>query len=88
MRSNTRWITWTCGLLLAGGLGVYPLSTQSAKAEDRELNPQIHHALDALHDAHKEIDEARHDFHGRKHEALDVLDKAISELEAIKDYDH
>jgi hypothetical protein len=73
--------------MLGAGLGLYPLSTQTAKAEEHDLNPSIRHALEALHDAHKEIDEAHHDWHGRKKEALDVLDKAIAELEAIKDYD-
>ena len=87
MTRNNRWITWTCGLVLAGGLGLYPLSTQSARAEDRDLNPRIHHALDALREAHKELDEAHHDFHGRKKDALEALDKAIERLDEIKDYD-
>jgi hypothetical protein len=64
------------------------LSTPASAAHDHggPLNPRIHHALDALHDARAELDAARNDFHGHKHDAEAAVDHAIDELDRIKDW--
>jgi hypothetical protein len=82
---NNRWIAWAFGLALLSG-SVYPLATRSARAEEHEHNPRIHHALEALRDARHELNEAPHDFHGHKQEALDAIDRAIEHLDRIKDW--
>jgi hypothetical protein len=89
MTRTNRWMPWTCGMLMIAGMSFLPMSDHSARADerDRQLNPKLHHAIEALKEAHDEIDSAHHDFHGRKKEALEVIDKAMAELEAIKDYD-
>ena len=83
---NGRWISWVFGLALLSGLVAYPLTSRMAKAEDHDRNPRIHKALDALRDARKELDEAPHDFHGKKKDAMDAVDKAIQHLDEIKDW--
>ena len=85
---SKRLISWVAGLALVGGLSVYPLTSRTARADEHEHdhNPRIHRALDALRDAHKELDEAPHDFHGHKKEALEAVDKAIEHLDELKDW--
>ncbi len=77
-------------LVLAGvGLGVgfgNVLSVHTAWGKDKEHNPRIHAALTALHDAQTELDEAKSDFHGHKHDAQDAVKKAVDELDRIKDW--
>jgi len=82
---NGRWISWVFGLALLSGLVAYPLTSRTAKADDQR-NPRIHKALDALRDARKELDEAPHDFHGKKKDAMDAVDRAIERLDEIKDW--
>ncbi len=85
---NKRVMSWMLGVALVGGLSVYPLANRTARAEehDHDHNPRIHRALDALREAHKELDEAPHDFHGHKKDALEAVDKAIERLDELKDW--
>ena len=83
---NSRWISWVFGLALLSGLVAYPLTSRSARAEDHDHNPRIHKALAALRDARKELDEAPHDFHGKKKDAMEAVDRAIERLDEIKDW--
>ncbi len=83
----TRWIPWTLASVAVAGMALsYTGGTALASEHEKELNPKIHRALEALYDAHTEIDHARHGFHGKKREALDVIDHAIDRLKEIKDY--
>jgi hypothetical protein len=82
------WLGWALGGVALVGVAAYPLATRSAFGEDNAHNPHIHHALDALREAHDEISNAPHNFHGQRREALDVLDHAITKLEEIKDYEN
>ncbi len=83
---NRRWLPWTLASVATAGLAI-SFAGRPAIADDheKEINPKIHRALEALHDAHDEIDHARHGFHDKKREALDVIDHAIKKLEEIKD---
>jgi hypothetical protein len=83
---NNRRISWTLALLILSGFAAYPLATRTARADEHEHNPRIHHALEALRDARKELNEAPHDFHGHKQEAIDAIDHAIEHLDRIKDW--
>jgi hypothetical protein len=86
---TNRTMTWLAvGLVSAalGGIFSGPLSIRPAYAE--EHNPRIHHALQALRDARAELNEAHHDFHGKKQDALDAIQHAIDRLDEIKDYDN
>jgi hypothetical protein len=85
VRSN-RWMSWAFGLALLTGFAAYPLANRSARAEEHEHNPRIHHALEALREARHELNEAPHDFRGHKQEALESIDKAIEHLDRIKDW--
>jgi len=82
---NYRWITWAFGLALVGGLVAYPMTSRTALAEEQK-NARIHKALDALRDARKELDEAPHDYHGKKKDAMEAVDRAIERLDEIKDW--
>jgi hypothetical protein len=42
--------------------------------------PNIHHAIDAIKAAQRELAGAKHDFCGKKHDAQEALDNAISKL--------
>ena len=82
------WLGWALGGAALLGVAALPLATHSAYGEENEHNPHIHRALEALHEAHDEISNAPHNFHGKRREALDVLDHAIQKLDEIKDYDN
>jgi aspartyl/asparaginyl-tRNA synthetase len=84
VRNHWLGMIFSCATLAA--LVAYPLATHMAYGEENSHNPHIHAALDALHQAHDEISNAPHDFHGQRKEALEVLDKAIQKLDEIKDY--
>jgi hypothetical protein len=92
-------LTWALGAAALLGLSAYPLTTHSASAGvdvtvnqhaplRLDHNPRIHKALDALRDARQELADAPHDFHGKKQEAMDAVDKAISKLDEIKDFEN
>jgi hypothetical protein len=83
---KNRWLSVTLGGVALAGLAALPASMR-AYGEENDHNPHIHHAIDALHEAHDEIANASHDFHGQRREALEVLDHAIQKLDEIKDYD-
>jgi hypothetical protein len=82
------WLSLTLGSAARVAVAAFPLATHSAYADDNGHNPHIRHALEALHEAHDEISNAPHNFHGQRREALDVLDHAIQKLDEIKDYDN
>ncbi|MGA8503748.1 MAG: hypothetical protein WB683_19515 [Candidatus Sulfotelmatobacter sp.] len=44
-------------------------------------HPEIAAALEAMHNAHHHLEDAAHDFHGHKAEAMKHLDMAIHEAE-------
>lgn len=44
-------------------------------------HPHIHAALEAMHGAHHELEDAAHDFHGHRVKAIEHLDQAIHEAE-------
>jgi Skp family chaperone for outer membrane proteins len=44
-------------------------------------HPHIQAALEAMHRAHKELEDAAHDFHGHRVKAIEHLDQAIKEAE-------
>jgi uncharacterized protein involved in copper resistance len=81
-----QWLPWTLATVAAAGL-VLSLSTRPAAADEHEHNPRIHRAIEALYDAHEEIDHSHHMYHDHKREALDAIDHAIDRLELIKDYE-
>ena len=70
-----------------GGLAFSVGTRRPAAADEYDHNPRIHRALDALNDAHYEIDHSHRMYHNHKREALDAIDHAIDKLDAIKDYD-
>jgi hypothetical protein len=80
-----RWLPWTLGSVVLLGMSAYPLATQIARAEDHEHNPRIHKAIIELRHAREELSEAKHDYHGKKKEALEAVDKALDKLEEIKE---
>jgi hypothetical protein len=83
---KTQWLPWTVATVAVAGLAL-SFSSRPAAADEYEHNPRIYHALDALHDAHYEIDHSHHMYHNHKREALDAIDHAIDKLDQIKDYD-
>jgi pantothenate synthetase len=87
MKKQTKqWVPWTIATVAVAGLAL-SVGTHSVSAEEYHHNPRIHRAIDALYDAHEEIDHAHHMFHDHKREALDAIDHAIDRLEIIKDYE-
>lgn len=53
----------------------------AAAAAPPEPHPHIHEALEAMHHAKHELDDASHDFHGHRVKAIEHLDQAIHEAE-------
>ncbi len=87
MRNIKRqWLPWTVATVAAAGLAL-SISTRPASADEYDHNPRIYRALDALHDAHYEIDHSHRMYHNHKREALDAIDHAIDKLDQIKDYE-
>jgi hypothetical protein len=86
LKIQRQWLPWSLATVAAAGLAL-SLSIRPAAAEEYDHNPRIHRALEALYDAHAEIDHAHHMYHGHKREALDAIDHAINRLDEIKDYD-
>ncbi|HUB24893.1 MAG TPA: hypothetical protein VL992_05640 [Tepidisphaeraceae bacterium] len=84
-RQNIRWLGVAVASALLTGLVAFPLGMRSAQADDMH-NPRIHHAIEALHAAEDELNEAPHDFHGHKQDAIDAIHHAIRELDRIKDW--
>jgi hypothetical protein len=80
------WLPWTVATVALAGLTL-SVSSRPAAADEYDHNPRIHRAIEALYDAHAEIDHAHHMFHGRKRDALDAIDHAINRLDEIKDYE-
>jgi hypothetical protein len=80
------WLPWTVATVAAAGLAL-SIGTRTVAAHDYERNPAVHHAIDALYEAHDEIDHSHHLYHDHKREALDAIDHAIDRLEFIKDFE-
>jgi hypothetical protein len=78
---KTHWLNWVLGLTLAASLVAY----RSAVAQD-DHNPRIHHAIEALRDAERELNDSPSDFHGHKQDAIDAIHHAVDELDRIKDW--
>jgi hypothetical protein len=87
MQKITRqWLPWTLASVAAAGLAL-SIGIRPAAAGEHDRNPGIHRALEALEDAHYEIDHSHHLYHGHKREALDAIDHAIDRLDEIKDFE-
>jgi Skp family chaperone for outer membrane proteins len=48
-------------------------------------HPHIQAALEAMHNAHHELEDASHEFHGHREEAIKHLDAAMHEAEICRD---
>jgi hypothetical protein len=86
LKIKRQWLPWTVATVAAAGLAL-SIGTRPAAADEHERNPRIHRAIDALYDAHEEIDHSHHMYHDHKREALDAIDHAIDRLEIIKDFE-
>jgi hypothetical protein len=87
MKRNAKWASVVFGGAMLAALAAYPLSNRTALADDHDhRNPRIYHALDALHDAKDELENSDRDYHGKKRDALDAIDRAIHKLDEIKDW--
>jgi hypothetical protein len=87
MQKNKRqWLPWTVATVAAAGLAL-SVTTRPAAAGEEDHNPRIHRAIEALYEAHAEIDHSHHMYHNHKREALDAIDHAIDRLEFIKDFE-
>jgi ribulose kinase len=84
-KRNSRWITYVFGGAMLAALAAYPLADRSAMAEEYR-NPRIYHAIDALRDAQDELERTHRDYHGKKRDAMDAIDRAIHKLDEIKDW--
>jgi hypothetical protein len=84
MQKKHNWLPWTVATVAITGFAL-SLGSRPAAADEYEHNPRIHHALEALYEAHAEIDHSHHMFHNHKREALDAIDHAIDRLNTIKD---
>ena len=82
--------------MLVGGLQSQPVNGSVAMAAPMpaglatpvpERCPSIHEAVHALEGAERDMREARHDFCGRKHEAMEITHRAIEALRGAEDCD-
>jgi hypothetical protein len=53
----------------------------AAAAAPPEPHPEIHAALEAMHNAKDHLEHASHDYHGHRVKAIEHLDQAIHEAE-------
>jgi hypothetical protein len=74
-------------LAVAAGAGALLSGTAEAARVRRERQPKMQGALTALRRAEKELQTAEHDKGGHREKALDLVRKAISEVEAGIAYD-
>jgi hypothetical protein len=84
--SKRQRVSWVVALVIGSGIVMGSMGIRSALAEEHDRNPRIRHALESLREAKHELDEAPHDFHGHKREALEAVDRAIDQLDRIKDW--
>jgi hypothetical protein len=84
-KTKARWISYVFGGALLAAMAAYPLANRTALADDHR-NPRIYHAIDALRDARHELDDSPRDYHGKKRDAMDAIDRAIEKLDEIKDW--
>ena len=75
----------TLGAAAVAGLVAFPLTSQTATAEEHRWK-RIHHAVEALIEAREEIEKTGHDWGGRKREAIESINRAIHHLEQMRDW--
>jgi hypothetical protein len=85
MKRNAKLASIAFGGAMLAAMAAYPLGTRTALADDHR-NPRIYHAIDALHEAKDELENTDRDYHGKKRDALDAIDRAIHKLDEIKDW--
>jgi hypothetical protein len=75
----------TLGAAALAGLVAYPLTSQTASAEEHRWK-HIHEALESLRGAKEEIEGTGHEWGGHKKEAMEAIDRAIHQLEILRDW--
>lgn len=76
----------TLGAAALAGAVVLPMTSGTALADEHYRYMRIHEAIGALRSAREEIENAGHDFGGRKREALADIDRTIHHLEEMRDW--
>lgn len=76
----------TLGAAALAGAVIVPMTSGTASAEEHYRYMKIHEALVALRAAREEIENAGHDFGGRKREALADIDRTMRHLEEMRDW--
>lgn len=66
-------------------LALMLVMSTGAPAEPR--HPEIHRALESLHNAKAHLEAAVHDYGGHRVDAIKAIDEAIHQLEACLKYD-
>jgi len=62
-----------------------PVPAAAPAAALPEPHPEIHAALEAMHNAKDHLEHAAHDYHGHRVKAIEHLDQAIHEAEICMD---
>jgi hypothetical protein len=86
MESMNRRSALTLGAAALAGAVAYPLTSPTASADEHHRYMRIHEAAVALRAAREEIENAGHDFGGRRREAVEAINKALRHLEEMRDY--
>lgn len=84
-KRSVRSISFVFGGVMLASLLAYPLANRTAQAEEHR-HPRIYKALDALRDAKQELEDSPSDFHGKKREAEEEIQRAADKLDEIKDW--
>jgi hypothetical protein len=66
-----------------GGIVIPKDFTKGVNYKKYAHHPHLHEALHELKEAHKELKEAKHDFHGHREEALKAVHKAMEQVEIL-----
>ena len=75
------------GGLALGGTAVAATALAAPIERRAERHPAIRGAIRALHDAADELKAAKHDYGGHRKEALEAVDRAVSQLETCLKFD-
>lgn len=86
METINRRSALTLGAAALAGAVAYPMTSGTAAADEHYRYMRIHEALVALRAAREEIENAGHDFGGRKREALVDIDRTMHHLEEMRDW--
>jgi hypothetical protein len=73
--------------LAAAGAAGLTLVAGAAAAEPREHHPAIRAAINALEKAKADLQHASHDFGGHRAEAIESIDRAITQLRLALQFD-